>query len=272
MTLHVREPHAELDGWKGKNMGRLDAKVAVVTGAAAGLGAAIVEAFVAEGATVVGADVQVDAGKELAERLGDRARFVELDVTDEHAWQSVVDGVLGEFGRIDVLVNNAAVHHIAPVATHSYADFQKLMRVNVDGTFLGMRAVLPKMLEAESGSIINVSSMDGIRGMAHMSAYSSSKHAVIGLTRSVAAEVGPQHVRVNALCPGAMETQMLAGADLAPLGVEDPADLIDNIPFKRPAKPAEVANMVTFLGSDDASYCSGGEFVVDGAWTGAIPV
>lgn len=253
-------------------MGRLDTKVAIVTGAASGLGAAIAESLVTEGATVIAADVQVDAGKELAERLGERAHFAELDVTDEQAWHSLVAEVTGKHGKIDVLVNNAAVHLIAPVATHGYPEFQKLMKVNVDGPFLGMRAVLPKMIEAESGSVINVSSMDGIRGMANMSAYSASKHAVIGLTRSVSAEVGQLGIRVNALCPGAMETPMLADADLQTLGVEDPADLINNIPFKRPAKPAEVANMVTFLASDEASYCSGAEFVVDGAWTGSIPV
>lgn len=252
-------------------MGRLDSRVAVVTGSASGLGSAIVAGMVAEGATVVGTDVRVDAGTEGAERLGERAHFAELDVSDESMWHALVMDVTDEHGPIDVLVNNAAIIHIGAAATLAFDDFANVLRINVGGVFLGVRAVLPGMLERGSGSIINVSSVDGIRGMPNMSAYSASKHAVIGLTRSVSAEVGQWGIRVNALCPGAMATPMLAGTELDVLGT-DPAALVANIPFRRPAQPAEVANVAVFLASDEASYCSGAEFVVDGAWTGSITI
>ncbi|MGV0790777.1 SDR family NAD(P)-dependent oxidoreductase [Mycolicibacterium sp. XJ1819] len=250
-------------------MSRLESKVALVTGAARGLGAAVCEWMVAEGATVVAADVNSADGKSLVAGLGDRASFVELDVTSELSWDSAVSEVTRQFGRIDVLVNNAGVLWIAPVIGSSLDDYHRVVAVNQTGPYLGMRAVLPGMVEAKSGSIVNVSSMNGIRGMPGEAVYSATKHAVIGLTRSVALEVAESGVRVNAVCPGPIDTPMLEEADIG--AEEGTAEALKPlVPFKRLATPAEVAEVVGFLASDAASYCSGAEFVVDGAWTSGL--
>lgn len=251
-------------------MARLESKVALVTGAARGLGAAVCEWMVNEGATVVAADVNAADGKEVAERLGERASFVELDVTNEQSWEDTVSEVTGRFGPIDVLVNNAGVLWIAPLIGTSLDDYHRVVAVNQTGPYLGMRTVLPGMVEAKSGSIVNVASMNGIRGMPGESIYSATKHAVIGMTRSVALEVAELGVRVNAVCPGPIDTPMIAEADMGTVGQSNADALKPLVPFKRLASAAEVAGVVGFLASDAASYCSGAEFVVDGAWTSGL--
>lgn len=252
-------------------MARMDSRVVVVTGAARGLGAAVCEWMIKEGATTVVADVNSDAGKKCAEDLGERAYFLELDVTGERSWEAAVSELMAKFGRIDVLVNNAGVLSISPLIASSLGDYQRLVAVNQTGTYLGMRAVLPEMVEAKSGSIVNVASMNGIRGMPGESIYTATKHAIIGMTRSVALEVAAAGVRVNAVCPGPIDTPMLAEADMGVAGKGfDVEALIPIIPFKRLATAAEVAEVVGFLASDAASYCSGSEFVVDGAWTAGL--
>ncbi len=251
-------------------MARLDSKVCLVTGAGRGLGAAVCEWMINEGATVVAADINAANGSACADRLGARASFVELDVTCEKSWDSAVSGVLEKFGRIDVLVNNAGMLWIGPLIGNSLEDYNRVVAVNQTGPFLGMRAVLPAMVEVKRGSIVNVSSMNGIRGMPGESVYCATKHAVIGMTRSVALEVAELGIRVNAVCPGAMDTPMIEEADLGAVDQSNADALKPMVPFKRLASAAEVAEVVGFLASDAASYCSGAEFVVDGAWTSGL--
>ncbi|WP_207544753.1 SDR family NAD(P)-dependent oxidoreductase [Mycolicibacterium elephantis] len=251
-------------------VGKLDSKIALVTGAGRGLGAAVCEWMVNEGATVVAADINAANGRELVDRLGGRAVFVELDVTSERSWETAVAEVTTQFGQIDVLVNNAGVLWIAPLIGSSLDDYHRVVAVNQTGPYLGMRAVLPGMVQAQSGSIVNVASMNGIRGMPGEAVYSATKHAVIGMTRSVALEVAESGVRVNAVCPGPIDTPMIAEADMGTVGQSNAEALKPLVPFKRLAAPAEVAEVVCFLASDAASYCSGAEFVVDGAWTSGL--
>ena len=247
-------------------MGRLDNKVVLITGGARGLGAATSEVMLAEGATVVLSDVRPDEGKTQADRLGERATFVEHDVTSEEGWNTVVAGVVADHGRLDGLVNCAGVLTIAPLVKSTAEEFQRVTAVNQFGVYLGMRAVLPTMIEAGSGSIVNISSIDGVGGMPYEAIYCATKHAVIGLTRSVAMEVAALGIRVNAVCPGLMPTPMVMEADLSALGDVDLSGIVDQIPMKRPAEVAEVAKAVAFLASDDASYITGVELLVDGGW------
>ena len=252
-------------------MGRLDDKVCLISGGSRGLGAATAEAMAAEGATVVIADIRPGEGKALADQLGGKASFAELDVTNEEAWNTVVADIVATHGRLDVLVNCAGILTIAPLVTSTLADFEKVTAVNQYGVYLGMKAALSPMLEAGKGAIVNISSIDGVSGMPGMSLYSATKHAVIGLTRSVAQEVAAQGIRVNAVCPGLMPTPMVLEADLSALGDVDLGAIVNQIPMKRPSEVAEVAKTVVFLASDDASYVTGAVLVVDGgltAWTG----
>lgn len=251
-------------------MTKLESKVALVTGAARGLGAAVCQWMINAGATVVAADIDSIHVQNRADELGERASFVELDVTSEQSWDSAVSGIMQKFGRIDVLVNNAGLVWIAPLVDTSLEDYHRLVAVNQTGPYLGMRAVLPVMMKAGRGSIVNVSSMNGIRGMPGESIYSATKHAVIGMTRSVALEVAELGIRVNAVCPGAMDTPMLEEVDLGAAGMTTAEALAPLVPFKRLASAAEVAEVVGFLASDASSYCSGAEFVADGGWTSGL--
>jgi 3alpha(or 20beta)-hydroxysteroid dehydrogenase len=222
-----------------------------------------------EGATVIVTDIDYAEAKELVEELGSNAHYRHLDVSRIDEWREVRNAVLGDFGAIDVLVNNAAITALHPLVDTPLDVYDRLIAVNQTSVLLGMQAVLPSMTADGRGSIVNIASTDAIRGMPGTAAYSAAKYAVIGLSRVAALEVASTGVRVNCVCPGAMKTTMGANADVTVLErfVGDIRQAVGRIPLGRVAQPAEVAEVVTFLASDRASYCTGQEFVVDGGWT-----
>ena len=246
-------------------MGRLDGKVALITGAARGQGAAAARRFVAEGARVMIADVLNEEGKALAEELGEAAWYQPLDVGDEQAWSDATAELERLFGRLDVLVNNAGILFFSALEQTSLADYERVIRTNQIGTFLGLRAAVPMMRRAGGGSIINLSSVEGIGGMPLLIAYSASKFAIRGMTKVAAIELALDGIRVNSVHPGAVDTSMVSTA----LGGQ-PVDVNligQRVPLGRVGQPEEVANVVLFLASDESSYCTGGEFAVDGGAT-----
>ena len=243
-------------------MSLLEGKVAVITGAARGLGAATGEIFVREGATVVLTDVLEAEGKDTAARLGDRAAFTTLDVTSEAAWERLVAEVREEHGRIDVLVNNAGVQGVYPLKDSPPDRYDQIVSIIQTGTYLGMRAVLPHMVDAGRGVVVNIGSTQAVDGLAHASAYTAAKHAVVGMTRALALEVARAGVRVMAVCPGAMRTPMLSEA----FGEQMEA-FAGGIPLGRLSDPAEVGEVVAFAASDRASYCTGAVWMADGGLT-----
>jgi 3alpha(or 20beta)-hydroxysteroid dehydrogenase len=251
-------------------LGRLDGKVAIVTGAARGQGAAIARRFAAEGARVVLADVLDEEGKTVAEEIGEPARYVHHDVTEESSWDECVRSALGAFGMVNVLINNAGILKWAPLHKHSLDDYLSVVRVNQVGCFLGMRAVVGAMREAGGGSIVNTASTAGLEGMAGIIGYSASKFAVRGMTKTAAIELGRWGIRVNAVCPGGVNTQMAN-----PFG--QPEEELQKVhqanPIPRIGRPEEIAEVMVFLASDESSYCTGADFVVDGGYTaGKNPV
>src|SRR5215211_6664205 len=242
-------------------MGRLDGKVAIVTGASRGMGEAHARCFAAEGARVVVADLLDDEAKAVAAACGADAVYEPLDVTDAGAWRRVVDATMARWGRIDVLVNNAGIFRILGIADTTEEVWNRIMAVNTTGVFLGIQAVAPIMVEQGSGSIVNISSIAGLRGSARTIAYSTSKWAVRGMTKCAAQELAPSGVRVNSVHPGIIDTPMAGEFDVH--GIR--ADIDARIPIGREARPDEVSPTVLFLASDESSYCTGGEYLVDGA-------
>lgn len=244
-------------------MGRLTGKVAIVTGGARGLGEATVRQFVAEGAKVVFGDVLEEAGQQLAKELGQNAAFVRMDVRQEADWQRAMERARA-FGPLGVLVNNAAVVHMASIVDTTNEDYKRVFEINQFGTFLGIRSAVAPMKAAGGGSIINVSSIDGLHSSAGLSAYSSTKWAVRGLTKNAAIELGPYGIRVNSVHPGGMYTAM-GGAET--MSVEDlNRGVYAHFPLPRVGMPEEVARVILFLATDEGSYCTGSEFVADGGW------
>lgn len=250
----------------------LDGKVAIVTGAAQGTGAATATRFVDEGATVVLGDVQVDAGRAVADKIGAGAHFVELDVRDEQSWADAVAAAT-ELGGVDVLVNNAAVLLLAPLDEITRADAVRLFEVNQLGPFLGIQAVLEPMKAAGGGSIVNISSTDGIRGMNGVVAYAATKWAVRGITKSTAVELGHHGIRVNAVCPEAgnpnMAREFIPGQpDLSGVGHQMMQQILAAPPDAEPSSRIDhVVNMIVFLASDESLSCTGADFVVDAGLT-----
>lgn len=243
--------------------GRLQDKVAIVTGGARGMGEATIRLFAREGAKVVIADVLEAEGQALAADIGDAAMFQRLDVSDEASWTALVDAVIARHARIDALVNNAAVVAFGPITDLSVADIDRVLGINVKGTMLGMKHVGAKMCAAGRGSIVNISSVDGLRGVNSVSLYSSSKWAVRGFTKSAALEFGHQGVRVNSVHPGGVNTAM--GNPQALEGDAKNAGY-ERVPLQRIGEPEEIAAASLFLCSDDASYICGAELAVDGGW------
>ncbi|WP_420466003.1 SDR family NAD(P)-dependent oxidoreductase [Panacagrimonas sp.] len=240
-------------------MGLLTGKVAIVTGAASGQGAAEARRMVEEGACVTLADVQ--SGSALAAELGaERAQFLALDVRSCENWTRVVEQTLARFGRLDILVNNAAVFHLATFEQTTDEIFDSIFEVNQRGAFYGMRAVLPALRQAGGGCILNISSTSGLRAVPGMWAYGSSKWAIRGMSRHAALELAPHNIRVNCVFPGTIDTPMLGA-----LPQEARAGLAPLVPIGRLGTPEEVANVVCFLASDQARYVTGAEIGVDGA-------
>ncbi len=240
--------------------GRLEGKVALISGGARGQGASEAELFVSEGAQVVIGDVLDDEGKATAERIGPSCKYVHLDVTLEEDWQAALATTIDEFGAPDTLVNNAGIFIIRPIAMTTLEDYERVVKINQTGVFLGIKTVGPVMCDNKRGSIINISSVAGLKGTAGTIAYSASKWAVRGMTKCAANEYAAFGVRVNSVHPGIIDTPM--AQEFTDLGVMDM--IRQNIPMGKETGPETVAKLVLFLASDDSFYSTGSEFVVDG--------
>ncbi|WP_204121762.1 MULTISPECIES: SDR family NAD(P)-dependent oxidoreductase [Levilactobacillus] len=239
-------------------MGKLDGKVAIITGAAQGMGAAHAKLFVSEGAKVVITDIKEAEGEALAKSLGENTLFIKHNVASAADWDNVVAQTKAKFGRIDILVNNAGITFAKRLQDISEDDYLKIFQINQLGTFLGLKAVAKEMVAQHSGSIVNISSLNGLVGGAV--GYTDTKFAVRGMTKAAALELAPSGVRVNSVHPGVIETPMIS----QPGTEEAVKQFAKAIPLRRIAKPEEVSKLVLFVASDDASYATGSEFVVDG--------
>ncbi|MFE7750730.1 SDR family oxidoreductase [Streptomyces sp. NPDC057428] len=238
-------------------MKSLDGKVALVTGGARGIGAAVVRAFAAEGASVLITDVLVDEGRALQEEIGAPARFYAEDVTNEADWTAAVTAAEREFGPVSLLVNNAGILEFGSIEETDPRTFRHVIDVNLFGPWLGMRAVAPSMRRAGGGVILNVSSTAGLMGYAALDAYVASKWGLRGLTKAAALDLAADHIRVCSIHPGPISTPMTAGMD---------DSVIADQPIARYGTPEEVARMAVFLAAE-ATYSTGSEFVVDGGAT-----
>jgi len=252
--------------------GRLDGKVAIVTGAARGIGAEVAHAFVREGARVLLADVLDERGEKTASELGGSAVYARLDVRREADWAAAVSAARERFGPVTVLVNNAAVLEVAAIEETSRARLVEMLDVNLVGPFLGTQAVLPGMRAAGGGSIVNVASIDALEGEVGVAGYAASKWGLRGFTKCAALELGRHGIRVNAVHPGGGNPEMREPAmrrvqDELRRGTQIDFSGTPRRPLGRAAALAEIASVILFLASDEASFCSGGDFAVDGAFT-----
>jgi 3alpha(or 20beta)-hydroxysteroid dehydrogenase len=244
-------------------MARVDGKVVLISGGARGMGASHAETLVSEGARVVVGDILDDNGLAVAETLGPSAHFTHLDVTDPDQWDGAVEAAVQRFGRLDALVNNAGIVKMAPLRGSSLSDWQRVLDVNLTGAYLGMRAVIEPMIAGGGGSIVNISSMEGLAGSAHLHSYVAAKFGLRGITKSGAVELAQYGIRVNSIHPGLVHTPMSEGVA---------QEFMAPIPMRRGALPAEVSAFVLFLVSDESAYATGAEFVVDGGLTSYVPV
>jgi 3alpha(or 20beta)-hydroxysteroid dehydrogenase len=245
----------------GTAVGRVADKVVLISGGARNIGGASARMLVDEGAKVVIGDVLDDEGAALAEDLGDAARYIHLDVTSEDDWARAVELAVTEFGRLNVLFNNAGIFNGGQLQRYQRDDWQQMLDVNLTGAFLGIKAAADAMISAGGGSIINTSSIEGLRGTPWAHGYVASKWGLTGLTKSAAMELAPHGIRVNSLHPGRIST---------PATDQMPEGMIP-IPLGRPGQPDEVASFVVFLASDESSFSTGAEFVVDGGTVMHIP-
>ncbi|BBY85502.1 glucose 1-dehydrogenase [Mycolicibacterium tokaiense] len=242
-------------------MGRVDGKVVLISGGAQGMGAAHAKMLVDEGAKVVIGDILDEKGQALAAELGDAVRYVHLDVTEAQQWDAAVQTAVDTYGSLTALVNNAGIVALGKIGKFDMAKWQKVIDVNLTGTFLGMQAVVEQLKAAGGGSIINVSSIEGLRGAPMVHPYVASKWAVRGLAKSAALELGPFNIRVNSVHPGFIRT---------PMTKHFPDDMV-TAPLGRPGKSEEVSTFIVFLVSDESSFSTGSEFVMDGGLVTDVP-
>ena len=244
---------------------RLQGKVAIISGGARGMGAEEARMFAREGAKVVIGDLLETEGMAVAAEIGETggdALFVNLDVTDEASWQSAVEAAVERFGKVDILVNNAAILRTQGLLETTEEIWDEVMDINVKGTFLGVKSVIPEMRKAGGGSIINISSGAGITGSQRNTAYHASKGAVRIFTKSAAIQYAGENIRVNSVHPGPVDTDMLASS-LSVEGARRPED----VPLGRSGRPEEIAYGVLYLASDESSFVTGSEVVIDGGRT-----
>ncbi|MFF7895246.1 SDR family NAD(P)-dependent oxidoreductase [Streptomyces sp. NPDC007907] len=255
-------------------MGRLDGRVVIVTGAARGQGEQEARLFAAEGARVILGDVLDDQGEALAKEIG--GRYVHLDVGREEDWRAAVNAAKDAYGHVDGLVNNAGILRFNSLLDTPLDEFMQVVQVNQVGCLLGIKAVAPEM--TDGGTIVNTASCTGLTGMAAVGSYAATKHAVVGLTRVAALELAGRGIRVNAVCPGAIDTPMANPARLDPdADPEETAKGLDRlyrklVPLGRVGRPEEVARLALFLTSEDSSYITGQPFVIDGGWLAGVTV
>ena len=238
-------------------MGRLDGKVALISGGARGIGAAIARRFLAEGAKAVVGDVLDDDGARLLAELGDGARYVHLDVTQPAGWDAAVNEAVSAFGGLSILVNNAGIVNFGRIDAYPHEEWARIIDVNLTGVFNGIKAAAPELAKAASASIINVSSIAGFRGYEGLAGYTASKFGVRGLTKSAALDLGRDGIRVNSVHPGVIQTPMTEGMTFD----------TGHVPLHRIGQPTEVADLAVYLAGDESSFVTGAEFVIDGGET-----
>ncbi|UZJ30905.1 SDR family NAD(P)-dependent oxidoreductase [Streptomyces endophytica] len=260
-------------------MGKLDGRVVLITGAARGQGEQEARLFAAEGARVVLADVLDAQGEAVAKEIGAAARYVHLDVSQEEQWVAAVAAARQAYGKVDGLVNNAGILRFNELTATPLAEFQQIVQVNQVGAFLGIKTAAPEIAAAGGGTIVNTASYTGVTGMAYVGAYTATKHAIVGLTRVAALELAAKRIRVNAVCPGAIDTAMSNPAQLDPTAdADEAAAALDElyrklVPLGRVGRPEEVARLALFLTSEeDSAYITGQPFVVDGGWLAGVSV
>jgi len=241
-------------------MARVAGKVALISGGARGMGAAHAELLVAEGAKVVIGDILGAEGEATAARLGDSVRFVHLDVTKPDDWDTAVSAAVDGFGGLDILVNNAGIANFAPIEDYTLEQWNLIIAINLTGTFNGIKAAIPALKKSGRGSIINISSTAGIKGVAALPGYTAAKFAVRGLTKEIAIDLGRYNIRANSIHPGNIRTPMTDGLD------------VDQslVPLGRMGDASELSAMVLFLASDESSFSTGAEFIADGGETAGI--
>jgi len=240
--------------------GDLEGKVALISGGARGMGAEEARLFISEGGRVVIGDVLDEEGEKIATALGDAALYIHLDVTSERDWQTAVAKAEEYFGQLDVLVNNAGILRFGMLEQMELEEYELVIRINQTGVFLGMKSAAPALRRAGGGSIVNISSLAGIKGIGGALAYTASKFAVRGMTKAAAIELGSAGIRVNSVHPGGIDTPMTTPFDAS----SDPNEEQYSYPIPRVGRPDEVAQLVLWLASDKSSYSTGSEFIIDG--------